>query len=68
MRHIHEKSEIIQIKQSTPEKRSSGEHGLKQHFFDPSKSSPPNEFMLKLYMRVNMYQVEERKNESLEME
>ena len=26
------------------------EYSLKQNFFDPSKSSPPNEFMLKLYI------------------
>ena len=30
-------------------------YGLKQNLFDPSKSSPPNEFMLKLNMRMNMY-------------
>ena len=32
-----------------------GEYSLKQNFFDPSKSSPPNEFMLKLHMRVSNY-------------
>jgi hypothetical protein len=32
-----------------------GEYSLKQNFFDPSKSSPPNEFMLKLYMRMSDY-------------
>ena len=32
-----------------------GEYSLKQNIFDPSKSSPPNDFMLKLYMRSNMY-------------
>jgi hypothetical protein len=31
------------------------EYSLKQNFFDPSKSSPPNEFMLKLHMRINLY-------------
>jgi hypothetical protein len=28
---------------------------LNKNFFDPTKSSPPNEFMLKLYMRDQMY-------------
>ena len=28
---------------------------LKQNCFDPTKFSPPNEFMLKLYMRMNNY-------------
>jgi hypothetical protein len=32
-----------------------GEYSLKQNFFDPSKSSPPNEFMIKLYMRMSHY-------------
>jgi hypothetical protein len=32
-----------------------GEYSLKQNFFDPSKSSPPNEFMIKLHMRINKY-------------
>jgi hypothetical protein len=32
-----------------------GEYSLKQNFFDPSKSSPPNEFMLKLHMRISNY-------------
>lgn len=27
------------------------QYSLKQNYFDPSKSSPPNEFMIKLYMR-----------------
>ena len=49
---IHERSSIIPIKQnlSTAMKINSpkGEYSLKQNFFDPSKSSPPNEFMIKL--------------------
>lgn len=31
------------------------EYSLKQNFFDPSKSSPPNEFMMKLHMRMYVY-------------
>ena len=31
------------------------EYSLKQNFFDPNSSSPPNEFMIKLHMRMNQY-------------
>uniref|UniRef100_A0A6C0ESR4 Uncharacterized protein n=1 Tax=viral metagenome TaxID=1070528 RepID=A0A6C0ESR4_9ZZZZ len=56
---IHEKSNIINItknlstntKNSTPK----GEYSLKQNFFDPTKSSPPNEFMIKLSKRMMVY-------------
>ena len=34
---------------------SQGEYSLKQNFFDPSKSSPPNDFMIKLYMRISHF-------------
>ena len=36
-------------------RNNQGEYSLKQNFFDPSKSSPPNEFMIKLYMRMSHY-------------
>ena len=56
---IRERSLPILIKQnlSTNMKINSpkGEYSLKQNFFDPSKSSPPNEFMIKLYMRMSQY-------------
>ena len=56
---INERAVIIPIKQnlSTSMKATSpkSEYSLKQNFFDPSKSSPPNEFMIKLHMRMNMY-------------
>lgn len=56
---IHERTNIIPIKEniSTSMKDLSpkGEYSLKQNFFDPSKSSPPNEFMIKLHMRMSMY-------------
>jgi hypothetical protein len=32
-----------------------GEYSLKQNFFDPSKSSPPNDFILKLHQRMSIY-------------
>ena len=48
----YEKSKSIPIQQtiSKPD-----EYGLKQNCFDPTKSSPPNVFMLKLRMRVSLY-------------
>lgn len=33
----------------------SDQYSEKENFFDPSKQSPPNEFMLKLHMRMNNY-------------
>jgi hypothetical protein len=71
---IHERTNIIPIKQnlSTTMKELSpkGEYSLKQNFFDPSKSSPPNEFMIKLHMRMSMYntQYAVMKDDSLDKE
>ena len=56
---IYERSKIIPIKENLSSQMNDlspkGEYSLKQNFFDPSKSSPPNEFMIKLHMRMNMY-------------
>ena len=69
---IHERSNIIQIKQnlSTSMKAHSpkGEYSLKQNFFDPSKSSPPNEFMIKLHMRMNRYQTSDKNDDNFDNE
>lgn len=58
-RIIHERSKIIQIPQNSLTTKKEGfrvnEYSLKQNFFDPSKSSPPNEFMLKLKLRMSHY-------------
>jgi hypothetical protein len=57
-RTIHERTSIIQIKQTRPttaKKQIAEEYSLNQNVFDPSKSSPPNDFMMKLYARMNMY-------------
>lgn len=55
----NERSEIIPIPQISPTNKKEGfsvnEYSLKQNFFDPSKSSPPNEFMLKLKQRMTHY-------------
>ena len=58
-RIMHDRTISIPIKKtlSTSMKDSSpkGEYSLKQNIFDPSKSSPPNEFMNKLRMRMSIY-------------
>jgi len=68
---ISERSNIISIKQnlSTSMKENSpkSEYSLKQNFFDPSKSSPPNEFMIKLHMRMNKFYID-KKDDSLDIE
>ena len=59
---IHERSDPVPIKQNMPSNMKinspKGEYSLKENFFDPSKSSPPNEFMIKLHMRMNKYYVD----------
>jgi hypothetical protein len=59
---IQKKSEIIPIPQKSLKNETlknetifSKEYSLKNNFFDPSKSSPPNEFMIKLNMRMNIH-------------
>jgi len=56
---IQERSKYIHIKQNlttTMKERSpKGEYSLKQHFFDPTKSSPPNDFIIKLQKRMSVY-------------
>ncbi len=63
---IHERTIIIPINKnlSTYMKDTSpkGEYSLKQNFFDPSKSSPPNDFMIKLRMRMSLYQTDKNIN------
>ena len=54
---IYEKSSSIPISQisHTLTNKFSKEYSLKRAVFDPSKSSPPNEFMIKLQMRNHLY-------------
>jgi hypothetical protein len=47
---MHEKSAPIKI--PSPSNFNAPEYGLKQNFFDPTKGSPPNVFMLKLQNRI----------------
>jgi hypothetical protein len=54
----NERSTIIQIPKTPPTNTkdcfNETEYSLKQNFFDPSKRSPPNEFMLKLKLRISL--------------
>ena len=56
---IYERSNIIQISPISPTKKITGEkdseYSLKENIFDPSKSSPPNDFLLKLQLRMSIY-------------
>lgn len=38
-------------------------YSLKQNCFDPTKMSPPNEFMLKLHKRMSLYESLEIKDD-----
>ena len=57
--HKQERSQSIPIPKSSPTNKKvdfyANEYSLNSSFFDPSKSSPPNEFMIKLHMRMNKY-------------
>lgn len=63
---IRERSTPINIKKNlttTIQMNSpKSEYGLKQNFFDPSKSSPPNEFIIKLHMRMYKYYMDKDDN------
>jgi|1048.fasta_scaffold07788_4 hypothetical protein len=71
---IQERATIIPIKQNLPtsfKDNIKSEYSLKKHFFDPTKSSPPNEFMIKLYMRMSKYNMDnyvDIKDDSLDKE
>ena len=57
---IHERSNIIPIKNNINNINNSIYHNktydLKTNFFDPSKASPPNDFLLKLNKRIHFYE------------
>ena len=52
--YIHEKMQPIPLKKVTSFENSS-ELSLNHTFFDPSKMSPPNNFMDKLIKRMDTY-------------
>jgi hypothetical protein len=55
----YERSILPPVSQISPTSKtvdnSFSEYSLKQNVFDPSKSSPPNDFMLKLHLRMSIY-------------
>ena len=59
LRIIHERGVRPSASQVTPTlirtDNSFSEYSLKQNFFDPTKSSPPNDFMIKLKQRMSLY-------------
>jgi hypothetical protein len=54
-----ERSKCIPIPKSSPTNKKvdfyANEYSLNNSFFDPSKSSPPNDFLLKLQLRIKHY-------------
>lgn len=55
--YIPEKSKDIPIKNLLKKEshKLNSEYEQKENYFDPSKSSPPNEFIIKLKMRIGNY-------------
>ena len=52
--YLIDKKNNIKITEK-PSDNKKVEYSLKQNFFDPSKSSPPNNFMEKLQKRMSIY-------------
>ena len=56
-RIIYEKTKIIPIPKNlsinSKESINNTDCSLKMNFFSPDKSSPPNNFMIKLHTRIN---------------
>lgn len=57
---IQRQSNPIQINNDAISKKTKHEYHLNHNFFDPSKSSPPNEFMVKLNERMLKYTIRQR--------
>ena len=51
----HEEQSIHSTPPVMIPRKADYQHGLKQNFFNPSKDSPPNVFMLNLTARLNDY-------------
>jgi hypothetical protein len=65
---IRERTNIIPIIKNTSVCPNIKQYSLKQNYFDPLKNSPPNEFMIKLYMRMSQYNSNHMKDDSRESE
>jgi hypothetical protein len=49
------KSTPVQIPQKNQQYKTESEYSLKQNLFDPTKGSPPNQFMNKLKSRMILH-------------
>ena len=57
-RIIDERTKIVPISKNLSTlspKNDLTQYGLKENMFDPSKCSPPNDFLLKLNKRMSIY-------------
>ena len=59
---MNERKNTFPINQNSPTKKEANfyftankEYSLNQNLFDPSKSSPPNNFLEKLQLRMNIH-------------
>ena len=68
----HEKSNDIVINKKNHMEKSENtnnyEHSLTQNLFDPTKSSPPNQFIRKLHARICAYNYTETKLDNFKKE
>ena len=60
---IPQKNMINNVK-TTP----TNDYSLNKNFFDPAKSSPPNEFMIKLHMRNIAYNLSHKNDDNFEIQ
>ena len=58
------KKNMINNVKTTP----TNDYSLNKNFFDPAKSSPPNEFMIKLYMRNISYNLSHKNDDNFEIQ
>jgi len=63
-----EKSKAISIQKNHYKneniKTPNYEYSLNENLFDPTKSSPPNEFIIKLHMRLSLYNSCQKKEDN----
>jgi hypothetical protein len=68
----YEKSNEILINKKNHTEKSENinnyEHSLTQNLFDPTKSSPPNQFIRKLHARICAYNYAETKLDNFKKE
>lgn len=52
----YQRTRSLKIKKNSSSSRDARQYDLKQNQFDPSKSSPPNDFMEKLILRFSLHE------------